>query len=85
MKINKEFETRFAKHEEELRWLYMELYNNGSMYAELCDQMREFYQKRRTDLKARDREKSKNPKWYRNNRMRCFPSLINRGRCRNSN
>ena len=69
MKINKEFETRFAKHEEELRWLYMELYNNGSMYAELCDQMREFYQKRRTDLKARDREKSKNPKWYRNNRM----------------
>ena len=39
MKINKEFETRFAKHEEELRWLYMELYNNGSMYAELCDQM----------------------------------------------
>ena len=33
------FRTRLARHHDELRWLYMELYDNGSMFAELCDQM----------------------------------------------
>lgn len=37
-----EFEQRLKKHHDELRWLYMELYDNGSMFAELCDQMHAF-------------------------------------------
>lgn len=69
MKINKEYITRFERHRDELRWLYMELYDNGSMFAELCDQMQRFYQERRVDLKARDRAREKNSKWYRNSRM----------------
>lgn len=36
------YERRLKRHEEELRWLYMELYGNDSMYAELCDGMRRF-------------------------------------------
>lgn len=32
----KEFELRLQKHHDELRWLYMELYDNGSMFFELC-------------------------------------------------
>ena len=31
------FEKRFEKYDEELRWLYMELYDNGDMYGELCN------------------------------------------------
>ena len=34
-KENAEFELRLKKHHDELRWLYMELYNNGSMFFEL--------------------------------------------------
>ena len=69
MKINKEYITRFEKHRDELKWLYMELYDNEAMFAELCDQMLKFYQERKPELKARDRIKAKNSNWYRNNRM----------------
>lgn len=31
-----QFQERLARHVDELRWLYMELYDNGSMFAELC-------------------------------------------------
>lgn len=30
-----EFLNRLNRHLDELRWLYMELYDNGSMFAEL--------------------------------------------------
>lgn len=42
---------RMEKHQDELRWLYMELYGNDAMYAELCEQMHEYYLKRSTELK----------------------------------
>ena len=31
------FQHRLEKHHDELRWLYMELYQNGDMFAELKD------------------------------------------------
>ena len=34
-----EFLNRLNRHMDELRWLYMELYDNGSMFAELCSQL----------------------------------------------
>lgn len=40
-KTNDIFEKRLAKHMDELRWLYMELYDNEAMFAELCEQMHE--------------------------------------------
>lgn len=36
------FQDRMARHIEELRWLYMELYHNESMFAELCQKLYEF-------------------------------------------
>ena len=36
------FAQRMEKHQDELRWLYMELYGNDAMYAELCKQMYDF-------------------------------------------
>ena len=48
------FYKRLEKHHDELRWLYMELYQNGDMFAELCTQMYEYYKKRKQQLRKRD-------------------------------
>ena len=62
-----EFELRLRKHHDELRWLYMELYNNGSMFFELMEYLNQFYQERSESLKAIDRKKEADPDWYRRN------------------
>lgn len=63
------FTQRMEKHQDELRWLYMELYGNDAMYAELCEQMHEYYLKRSTELKKRDIKKEKNPDWFKEKEM----------------
>lgn len=63
------YRRRFDRHLEELRWLYMELYDNGSMFAELCGQLHRFYEERAKDLKKKDAEREKCPGWYRGNDM----------------
>lgn len=65
----KTFEERLKKHHDELRWLYMELYDNDSMFAELCEQMKEFYQERNKALKALDLRREKDQNWYKQNDM----------------
>lgn len=61
------YARRFERHHDELRWLYMELYDNGDMFAELCDNMQRFYQERSRELKAMDTEREENKNWYRRN------------------
>jgi len=63
------YQQRFQKHFDELRWLYMELYGNDSMFAELCDNMKRFYDERNDALKAQDRQREENPEWYKKNDM----------------
>lgn len=63
------FTQRMEKHQDELRWLYMELYGNDAMYAELCEQMHDYYLKRSTELKKRDIKKEKNPDWFKEKEM----------------
>lgn len=63
------FAQRMGKHQDELRWLYMELYGNDAMYAELCEQMHDYYLKRSTELKKRDIKKEKNPDWFKEKEM----------------
>lgn len=67
--IEKIFAQRMEKHQDELRWLYMELYGNDAMYAELCEQMHDYYLKRSTELKKRDIKKEKNPDWFKEKEM----------------
>ena len=62
-----EFEVRLQKHHDELRWLYMELYNNGSMFFELVEKLRAFYAERGNALKNIDRSRETDPDWYRRN------------------
>lgn len=63
------FQARLQKHHNELRWLYMELYENDSMFAELTARMYDFYKERNRDLKQRDAARIANPDWYRTNEM----------------
>lgn len=63
------YKKRFERHLDELRWLYMELYDNGSMFAELCDNLYRFYEERAKDLKKQDMEREKAPDWYKKNDM----------------
>ena len=67
--IEATYRKRFDRHFEELRWLYMELYGNSSMFAELCDNMKRFYMERNTDLRASDASREKRPDWYKQNDM----------------
>ena len=41
------FQERLNHHHDELRWLYTELYHNDDMFAELCDQMYQYFTARR--------------------------------------
>ncbi len=63
------FQSRLARHHDELRWLYMELYNNGDMFAELCDQMKRFYDERSEKLKKLDAAREASGEWYRSRDM----------------
>ncbi|MBD5485603.1 MAG: amylosucrase [Lachnospiraceae bacterium] len=66
---DKTFQERLQRHHDELRWLYMELYDNGSMFAELCDTMRQFYLQRNQELKTRDINRETDQEWYKQNDM----------------
>lgn len=67
-KRTKEFEQRFARHYEELKWLYCELYENRmDAFEELCDQLWNWYKDRKPDLKKLDRKREQNPDWYKKN------------------
>lgn len=66
----KEYEARFNQYYDELKWLYSELYKNQDEALEqLCGQMYRFYTERKAALKRMDRERAKNPQWYKGNRM----------------
>lgn len=63
------FTKRLDKHHDELRWLYMELYDNGDMFAELCSRMKQFYDERNTYLKKLDKIRESEENWYRKKEM----------------
>ena len=63
------FQERLARHHDELRWLYMELYGNDAMFAELCGQMKQYYDQRNGKLKKLDAEREKKSEWYRGREM----------------
>lgn len=69
MNASEIFEKRLKKHHDELRWLYMELYENDSMFAELCDQMYAYYLARDQKMKDLDQKREKDPAWFRKKDM----------------
>ncbi|MBO4395981.1 MAG: alpha-amylase family protein [Eubacterium sp.] len=63
----KVFDKRMASRIDELKWLYIELYHNDWMFAELVGQMGMFYGDRDGDLKKSDRYREQHPDWYEKN------------------
>lgn len=65
-----EYKNRLEKYYDELKWLYCELYQGRQdMFEQLCQQMEMWYRKRDVRWKKLDREREKNPKWYRSQKM----------------
>ncbi len=63
------FESRLQRHHDELRWLYMELYDNDSMFAELCGRLKSFSDERNQALRRSDAKREAAPDWYKQNDM----------------
>ena len=68
-KADEVFQRRMDRHHDELRWLYMELYQNDDMFAELCSQLYRFYKERRQKLRNRDEKREQEPDWFKKKNM----------------
>ena len=69
MKDQTAFSTRFARHKDELEWLFMELYHNREGLEVLEREMAEAYNARSAELKALDKARSADPDWYKRGNM----------------
>lgn len=66
--VSNELNERFGQHKDELKQLYFKLYGDDALGVDyLCEVITDFYHKRNSALKKRDREREKNPYWYRGN------------------
>ncbi|MCI9046211.1 MAG: amylosucrase [Hungatella sp.] len=63
------YEGRLKKHIDELKWLYMELYDAPDMFEELCGNMSRVYKERKKSLKDLDRKRECDPEWFKGNDM----------------
>ena len=64
-----EFSTRFARHKDELEWLFMELYDNREGLEVLEREMADAYDARSAELKALDKARAADPNWYKRGNM----------------
>ena len=69
MAAKQEFASRFARHKDELEWLFMELYHNREGLEVLEREMAEAYNARSAELKALDKARSADPEWYKRGNM----------------
>lgn len=66
--MEQEFEKRMARHYDELKWLYCELYENRmDMFEDLCKNLKQIYLGRKEALKVQDRKRESDPNWYKKN------------------
>ena len=60
-----EFAARFRRHEDELKWLYCELYHsNMKAYDAFCDMLYAAWEQRPEKLRLMDRAREEYPDWY---------------------
>lgn len=68
MKNKTEYQERFERHYDELKWLYCELYSERyDEFEKLCAMMQKHYRRRSRALKELDRRREAQPQWYRGN------------------
>ena len=69
-KWDETFKKRLARHYDEMKWLYSELYHNDQQaFDYFCEMMYEYYEKRSPLLKEWDEAREASPDWYKGNDM----------------
>ena len=69
-KYEQEYQSRFLKYYDELKWLYCELYENRmDAFHKLCEIMYQQYCTRKQPLKELDAQRAKNSNWYKGNQL----------------
>ncbi len=64
------FQERYLRHKDELRWLFMELYNGDrAAYERFVEMLRRCYEDRPASLRAIDRKRLADPGWYKGNNL----------------
>ena len=74
-----EFERRLSARQDELRWLYMELYGDRGRLNELKAMMTRAFQRRSQELRLLDQEREATPGWFRSGGMlgvTMYPALF---------
>ncbi len=75
---NGEFETRFRRHEDELKYLYLGLYNNDMQaYDYFVSMLYDLWNKRSEALKLIDRGREECPEWYKGNHLTGMLMYVN--------
>ncbi len=62
-----QYDIRLSQYIDELKWLYMELYDSQYYLDELLTNIHNIYLGRKLELKKLDTERLKNPNWYKGN------------------
>jgi len=63
------FDTRLAKYYDELKWLYMELYDDEEAFDYFLKMLRRSFRERKRTLRDVDKRRESNPDMHRSNRM----------------
>ena len=63
------YSRRLGRHLDELKWLYMELYDSQEHWEELLAAMKQFAMQRKSSLKKLDETREQDPGWYRSSGM----------------
>ncbi|MBQ8151669.1 MAG: alpha-amylase family protein [Firmicutes bacterium] len=63
------FLERFNKHCDELKWLYMELYDNEEAFGAFAEMLRDYYEQRSETLRASDEARISDSGWYKGKDM----------------
>ena len=59
------FDQRLARHYDELKWLYCELYRDVAAFGDFVEMLRRCWEERKKPLRDQDRKREADPDWYR--------------------
>ena len=59
------FDQRLARHYDELKWLYCELYRDEEAFSDFVEMLRRSWEERKKPLRDQDRKREADPDWYR--------------------
>ena len=63
------FDARLRSCRDELKWLFMELYDDAGAFDYFCGMLLRSYQQRKAALRELDRRRASEPGWYRSNKL----------------